>query len=179
MGVEDKAQEPRWLLYMDKISLWTAIAGGIGGILMVANIVANVTSRSIAGTPLPGTLDLSTYIWMPIITVLGMGYALQRGEHIRVSLLTAPASTVTRRIVEVASMVLTTIILAALFYYTLIGALSAARISETATATPWLEIWPMRFVVAAGILVFTLQALAEFYRAFAGAKIDDKDEVAV
>lgn len=179
MGVEDKAQEPRWLLYIDKISLWTAIAGGVGGILMVANIVANIAGRSMAGTPLPGTLDLSTYIWMPIITVLGMGYALQRGEHIRVSLLTAPASNVTRRIVEVVSMVLTTVILAALFYYTFLGAVSAASIGETATATPWLEVWPMRFVVAAGILVFTLQALAEFYRAITGANIENKDEVAV
>lgn len=171
------AKEPLWLRVVDGISLWVAVLGGIGGALLVLHIVFNVISRSFAGTPLPGTLDISTYIWMPIITVLAMGYALRCGEHIRVSLITGPASPRTRHIVEVASLALTVVILAALLYYTFLGAMDGARIGETATGTPWLITWPMRFVITVGIACFLLQAIAEVYRAFVRKSIDDPEEI--
>ena len=171
------AKEPVWLRIVDRISIALAVAGGIGAVLLVANIVANVVSRTATGVPLAGTLDISTYIWMPAVTVLAMGYALQRGEHIRVSLITGPASPPTQRIVEVASLALTILILAALTYYTFLGALKAQGIGESATGTPWLDIWPMRFVITVGLVGFLLQTAAEIQRAFVAANIDETEEV--
>ena len=57
--------------------------------------------------PLPGTLDLTQFAWMPSAVSLGLGYALLRGEHIRVNLLTAPTGPRTQRIIEIVSMVFT------------------------------------------------------------------------
>lgn len=171
------AKEVIWLRIIDRISVTLAIAGGIGAALLVLHIVSNVVSRSSSGVPIPGTLDVSTYIWMPAVTVLAMGYALQRGEHIRVSLITGPASSRTQRVIEVASLTLTIVILAALVFYTFLGALDAQAIGESATGTPWLVIWPMRFVITAGLAGFLLQTIAEIYRAFVATDIEETEEV--
>jgi TRAP-type mannitol/chloroaromatic compound transport system permease small subunit len=163
----DTARERWWLRGVDALSLWLAVAGGLCLILMTATTVGNVISRWFLGAPLPGTLDLTTFVWMPAVALLPMGYALQRAEHIRVSLLTTGASSRAQRITEIGGLLLTALMLAVLVYLMFELAMQNAAVGETAPGTPWLSIWPMRGVAAFALLVFLLQTLAELFRSIA------------
>lgn len=168
--------EPRWLTYVDRVSLVLAACGGIGLIGLMFNVVVSVLARSITGVSLLGTLDLSTYVWMPILTTLGMGYALQTSAHIRVSLITGAASPRAKRLVEIVSLALTGIVLVLLVYFTFTAGFSAAARGEAPPSSRWLQIWPMRFVVAIGLLGFLTQTVAELARAIRGGGASE-DEV--
>lgn len=160
-----EASEPPWLKAVDLISVSLAVIGGIACAVLAINVIADVIGRSVFSKPLGGTLDLTTYGWMPTLISLGLGYALLRGEHIRVSLLTASAPPRVQRILEIASMVIIVVIAATLAYYSMQKAVSAGSYGESAVGTPWLTIWPFRWVVVVGLVGLALQGLAQLVRA--------------
>jgi len=159
-----EAPEPPWLKAVDLFSLSLAVLGGVAAVVLALNVILDVVGRSFFAKPLPGTLDLTTYAWMPTLVSLGMGYALLRGEHIRVSLLTASASHRVQRVIEILGMAIIAVVAAMLAYYGLQKAMSASAYGESAVGTPWLTIWPFRWVVVVGLVGLTLQAIAQFVR---------------
>lgn len=158
------AKEPRWLKVADLFSLSLALLGGVAAAVLAINVILDVVGRSFFAKPLPGTLDLTTYAWMPTLVSLGLGYALLRGEHIRVSLLTAAASPRVQRAIEIVGMAFITAVAVALAYYGAQKAINAGSYGESAVGTPWLTIWPFRWVVVVGLAGLALQGLAQFVR---------------
>jgi|GEM_PF-950347 len=159
-----ESSEPRWLKAVDLVSLSLAVLGGVAAAVLALNVILDVVGRSFFTKPLPGTLDLTTYAWMPTLVSLGLGYALLRGEHIRVSLLTAGASPRVQRALEIFCMALLAVVAAMLAYYGMQKAMNASTYGESAVGTPWLTIWPFRWVVVAGLVGLALQAIAQFVR---------------
>ncbi len=170
-----------WLKWIDRLSLFLAVLGGIATVSLMLNVVADVIGRFVFGRSLPGTLDLTQFAWMPTLVSLGLGYALVKGEHIRVSLLTGPTGPLTQRIIEIVSMVFTLGTVALFAWFGAENAQRTMNVGEKAVGTDWLEVWPFRWVVVIGLLGLMLQALATLLRAITMKEFHplDEDEVAI
>jgi len=172
---------PRWLKVIDHLSLVCAAVGAIVLMAMMCTVIADVVRRGLFNHPVPGTLDLTQFAYMPTLISLGLGYALLRNEHIRVTLLTAPTGPKTQRIIEVLGMVFTIGTMAVLVWLGAQRAQVAQQISEHSLGVSWLAIWPYRWVVVIGMVVFALQAIAQLVRAIVAPEFipTDAGEVAV
>lgn len=153
-----------WLKCIDRFSVALAMAAGVACMLMMANIVFDVVGRA-ASRPLPGTVDITQFAWMPVVVSLGMGYALLAGQHIRVGLLTDPSTQRTQRVVEVAAMTATLATFAAFAWFGVERAIRSTQMGEASSVTPWLPIWLFRWVLVIGVVGLALQALAQLIRA--------------
>jgi TRAP-type mannitol/chloroaromatic compound transport system permease small subunit len=176
---DDTTERLGWLKWIDRFSTLLAVAGGIATMGLMLNVVVDVIGRAVFNRPLPGTLDVTQFAWMPVLVSLGLGYALLRGEHIRVNLLTAPTGPRAQRVIEIAGMVFTLATTAVLIWFGAQKASEAAAFQESAVGTPWLAIWPFRWVIVVGLAGLFLQALALFIRAIVVEEFvpSDADEV--
>src|SRR5690606_32736851 len=50
--------------------------------VMMIHVTANALTRAFASSPIPNTLEITQYIYVPIIALLGFMAAQSRGEHI-------------------------------------------------------------------------------------------------
>lgn len=164
VGAGSDGFDPLWVRSIDRVSMVTAAIGGLASVGLMLNIVLDVALRFLAGTPIEGTLDLTQYAWMPVLVSLGLGYALLRGEHIRVSLLTSSASLRAQRIVEVCGLIATFAAVIVLLWFSVGRAAESTHLSESAVGTAWLTIWPIRWVLVVGLAVLLLQVAAETWR---------------
>lgn len=135
-----------WLRWIDRQSILLAAVGGVVSIALMLNVVVDVCLRYFYNSPLPGTIDLLQYAMMPSLVALGLGYAVLRGEHIRINLLTAPTGERTQRIVEIGSMIFTILTTTVLIWFGIERAMEKTGLHEAAMGTPWLAIWPYRWV---------------------------------
>lgn len=141
-----------------------AIAALLAG-MMALHIVVDALARSL-GNPFQGTLEFTQYLWMPAVVSLSLGYAMYRGEHIRVDLLTSSAGTRTRQAVEILGMSLSLAVLAVVAWAGVDRANESVRIFELAPGSDWIAIWLGRVLVAVGLVVLVLQVVAQLVRAF-------------
>ncbi len=174
--VDDATDRVPWLKWIDRFNVLLAVVGGIATVGLMVNVVLDVIGRFFYNRPLPGTLDLTQFAWMPTLVSLGLGYALLRGEHIRVNLLTAPTGPRTQRIIEIVGMVFTLGTTAMFIYFGAEKATDAMEFGEKAVGTPWLEIWPYRFVIVVGMVGLLLQAFAQLLRAITVKEFKPVDE---
>ncbi len=172
--------EPRWLKLIDRLSLASAAVGATLLGLMVLTVVVDVIRRNVFDRPVPGGLELIQFAYMPTLISLGLGYALLRNEHIRVTLLTAPTGPRTQRVIEVLGMVLTIGVVGALAWLGARRAQAAQQVDEHAIGIEWLAIWPYRWVAVVGMVVLGLQAIAQLVRAIVAPELipTDDDEIA-
>jgi TRAP-type mannitol/chloroaromatic compound transport system permease small subunit len=176
---ERSTERLAWLKWIDGLSTVAAALAGVATLCMMLNVIADVIGRYVFRQPLPGTLDLATFAWMPSLVSLGLGFALLRGEMVRVSLLTAPTSPRTQRIIEIVGMTLVLLTVALLLWYGVERATASSALGESAVGTPWLPVWVFRWVVTVGLAVLLLQSAAQLLRA-ATVKVfvpDDADEL--
>ena len=174
--VIETPERSHWLKWIDRFNTLLAVVGGVATVGLMLNIVADVIGRYFFNRPLPGTLDLTQFAWMPMLVSLGLGYALLRGEHIRVNLLTAPTGPRTQRIIEIVGMVFTLGTVAMLIWFGTEKAVDAMGFSEKAVGTPWLAIWPFRWVITVGLVGLLLQAFAQLLRAITVPEFRPADE---
>jgi TRAP-type mannitol/chloroaromatic compound transport system permease small subunit len=165
-----------WLRWIDRGNTVLAVVGGVATVGLMLNIVADVIGRFFFNHPLPGTLDLTQFAWMPMLISLGLGYALLRGEHIRVNLLTAPTGERTQRVIEIVAMVFTIVTVAMLIWFGIEKADDAMGFGEKAVGTQWLVIWPFRWIIVVGLVGLLLQAVAQLIRAIVVAEFRPADE---
>lgn len=155
----------RWLGWIDRLNTALALIGGVAAVGLMLNVFLDVIGRTFLKSPIPPTLELTQYAWMPTLISFGLGFALLRGEHIRVSLMTGPTNQRTQRVIEIVSMSFAFATVAVLTYYTAIRAYDAQGIGEAAVGTSWLPIWVFRWIVVIGLFGLLLQALAQTVRA--------------
>jgi TRAP-type mannitol/chloroaromatic compound transport system permease small subunit len=176
VDVNDQTDRLPWLKWIDRFSILLAGVGGVVTLGLMLNIVIDVIARNLYNSPLPGTLDLTQFVWMPSLVALGLGYALLRGEHVRVNLLTAPTGPRVQRIIEVVSMVFTIGTVGLFIWFSADKAAAAMALDERAVGTRWLHIWPYRWVIAVGLICLLLQACAQLLRAVTVREFKPSDE---
>jgi TRAP-type C4-dicarboxylate transport system permease small subunit len=175
-GVEVMKSLVNWIDGITKVA--AAISAVLVGV-MVIQIVVDAIVRSMFHSPLPGTLEIMQYAWMPAAIALGLGYALYRGEHIRVDLLTSGAGERTRQVLEMVAMAVTLIAVVLVAWAGFESAMDSMAKNEASQGYRWIIIWPGRLAVAVGLLALALQTLAQLVRAFANELPVSAEEAAV
>lgn len=172
-----KPKDGPGLRWIDRFNVALAVAGGVACLAMVVNIVADVLGREVF-RPLPGTVDVTQFAWMPALVSLGLGYALQVDQHIRISLVTGSAGYRVQRVVEVMGMAVTLGTVAAFTWFGFDRAMISTEQGEFTSSTPWLPVWLFRWVLVVGLVGFALQAFAQIVRAMTSPVFHSESELA-
>ena len=153
---------------IDRLTNLVAVFAAAGVVLLVLNIVVDVVGRLIFNAPFPGTIEHTTYWWMPMLALLAFAYTEQRQEHIKVTILLDALPLRMRQIVEGFFGLLAAGLLIALVYYTWQDAMKSYNFQETTASSPPVSVWPFRFVAVVGMAMIALQSAATTFRYFAG-----------
>lgn len=160
------SNEPVWVRAIDRLNLvFFSVAAAVIVVLML-HMVVDVAGRFLFNKPIPGTLEIVTFWWMPIIVFLSLGWAQQRGEHITVTLLTERLSPAWRRFAESCGDVLSLVVVAILAWYTFEGALKGFEVGQSSIGSVSVPIWPVKFIAAIGLVGYFLQLIAAVYRRY-------------
>ena len=141
---------------ISRISLYAAyVAGGCATVLVVL-VLAEIIRRSFFNSSFLWTFEISSWLLMAF-AFLGMGYTLQSGGHVRVTLLT---SRLPKRVQNWLNLVLSVISAGMFSYFTIYlfeGMVSAYQMGEVGTSVlepPVYLIWAAAVV---GLIIFSLQ----------------------
>jgi TRAP-type mannitol/chloroaromatic compound transport system permease small subunit len=159
---------PLLVRVIDRLTDLFAVLASAGVVLLVLNIVVDVVGRLLFNAPMPGTIERTTYWWMPTLAVLAFAFAEKRQEHIKVTILLDALPMRMRQMVEGVFGLLATALLIALVYYTWHDALRSYNFQEVTASSPPVSVWPFRFVAVAGMAMIALQSAATTFRYFAG-----------
>lgn len=165
-------ETPAALRLIDRLSGALAIVAALGLVLLAANIFIDVIGRAFLNRPFTGTLEMTAYWWMPVLTLFAFAFTEQRQEHIKVTLLLDTLPPRMRHVVEGCFGLITVALLAWLAWYTIFEATESAGYRETTASTPPVVIWPFKFVAVVGIAMLALQSAATAWRHFAGLMPD-------
>jgi len=144
----------------------TAILAAIGAVataVMIAHVLADVLGRMLFNHPLPGTTNLVSTWWLPVVALAGLALAARKDEHIQASLLYNPMGPVNRRRLEILDSVITLVALVAIGWCSLERALRATSLATSDPITG-LAVWPVVFVVPLAFAGFALEVLSTLVR---------------
>lgn len=162
------AASPLPLRVVDRLTDVIAVAGAAGVVLLVLNVVIDVVGRLIFHAPFPGTIEYTTYWWMPMLALFAFAYTEKRQEHIKVTILLDALPLRFRQIVEGVFGLIATGLIVALTYYSWESAMRAYAFQEITASSPPVAVWPFRFVAVIAMGMLALQSAATTYRYFAG-----------
>jgi len=143
--------------------------------VMMIHVTANALLRAFASHPIPNTLEITQYIYLPIIALLGFMAAQARGEHIVADLVTHYFPTSVRRAVLAGGYVLAALVMFGFAWYGLEEALHAREIGRTAGVSTVVS-WPVFFLIPLSFGVFGIQLCLASVRALRGAE-DETDPI--
>lgn len=131
-------------------------------IVLMLQIMANVAARTIFNHPLPGSLEITQYWYLPIAALLGIVSAQVRNENLRADILFGRMPVAARYWIAVSTNVLCAIVAIAIAHFSLQTALENMAIGKTAGISGFI-MWPATFVVP---LAFALLAIVYLVQIF-------------
>ncbi|MCR4265172.1 TRAP transporter small permease subunit [Nitratireductor sp. ZSWI3] len=155
--------------------------GLIAGIIMFAVmglIVANTLLRYLFNTPIAGTLELTEGA-LPLMVFLSLALTQYEGGHIKVILLTRSLPGEIRRAVAVLAMLAGALFFAWATWAGWLAAASSWAIGEVERGSIRYPVWPIKFTVAAGMALLSLQFLFDAAMAALGGSLPDADPEAI
>lgn len=155
---EPPAAQPPAARWVSRSSVVLVALAAAATLVLMLHVVADVVARNAFNWPLPATLELSQHWWMVLLVFAGLGYAQQRGEHVRATVLTDRLPASVQRIAEVGALVLLTAFACLIAWYGWAEAAESTAIEETVAAAD-VPVWPMHWAVPVGAAVLALQCL--------------------
>ncbi len=143
-----------------RLSKVGAAVGGAALVAMIVLITLQVLSRRVLASPIVVADELSGYL-LVITTFSALGYALLRGDHIRVTLLIDRVSHRLRRYLHVVWCLVGLPFLALIIWRSsklALGSFESGLFSVSATN---IILWPVQAFVPFGFAVLFIQMLAE------------------
>ncbi len=122
-------------------------------ILLVIDIVARTMRK-----PLQGMAELSVFVMM-IVIYLGLARCEEHKEHVNLELILNVLPPRSRRIMEAVAYSLALGTVGLLFYAVTANAIHSYLRNEAIEGTVEMRIWPVKFVMAIGLLFFLVQTL--------------------
>lgn len=132
--------------------------------VMMLHVGANAVLRTFANYPLPNTLEIVQYWYLPSVALLGFVAAQHRAQHIAADLIFEHLPQVTKRYVLAASFVLASAVAAGFAYFGWGEAVHAMEIGRTAGVSGLIS-WPVYFLVPIVFASLTVQFLLVALRA--------------
>ncbi len=150
------------------------LIAGITLVTVMILVVANVLLRYLFNAPISGTLELTEGA-LPLIVFLSLAMTQYEGGHIKVVLLTRTFPAGAQR----AALVLAMLAGAAFFAWATWAGLEAATkslaIGEIERGSIRYPIWPIKFAIAAGMALLSIQFVMDALVAAYGGALPDTD----
>ncbi|GAA3742240.1 TRAP-type C4-dicarboxylate transport system permease small subunit [Spinactinospora alkalitolerans] len=124
--------------------------------VMMLHITANALLRTFAQSPIPNTLEIVQYWYLPIVAFLGFIAAQHRGQHIAADLVYAMLPRPVRRAVLVGGCALCSVLSAGFAWFGWGEAVHAMEIGMTAGVSEVVS-WPAYFLVPFAFGSLTVQ----------------------
>lgn len=142
------------------------IAAGALVVLMLATVV-DVIVRYIARASVPGMLEVAESALVTSV-FLGLAWTSMQGGHVAVSIVTDRLEPALARWVAVVVWLLNAGLLAWLTYASVTRALQATSRDETRFGLVQWPVWPLRWVIAIGLALWLVVAIANVVRTIRG-----------
>ena len=143
-----------------RLARFAGVVAGIIVLILTCQIAADVLSRNLFNNPIPGTLELTANMFMPLIVFLSLAYAEYAGEHIRATIVVARLTGRPAQAAEFFGRIVTLLVVFALTYYAVLAAIYATEIRLEALGAITLPVWPVKILTAVGLALFALQLIA-------------------
>lgn len=156
---------PKWYSIAETILRISAAVGGIAVILLAINIALDVILRYTMNTGIPGTIDMVSFWWVPLIAVMAWGMTTLRNEHIHVSLLVDQAGPRTQRILEIVTSLILVVVVLWIAFVQFEEFLHAIQLGEAAGSTRWVIVPPIRFCIVTALVLMAVALLLRSYNA--------------
>lgn len=124
--------------------------------VMMVHITANAISRTFFNNPLPNTLEITQYWYLPIVAFLGFIAAQLRGQHVAADLLYERFPDVTKRFVLAVMFLLASVVSLGFARFGWDEALHAMDIEKTAGVSE-LPAWQPYFLAPVAFAALTVQ----------------------
>lgn len=162
-GIEDVSSAPesvkRFSLIVRGFSRLGGYIAGAMTFILCLMIVTDVIARALS-IPLTGVLELSQYLFMPVLVFLSLSYAQSVGEHIRATILIDRLSVSGALIVNLGAQVVTLITTIVLAVSATVSAQHATSIQLQAVGAIQFPLWPIKIIAAAGLYLLALQVFS-------------------
>lgn len=149
------------------ILLWALRAFELPAVIalfaMMLQVSWNAFSRFALNSPLSGTLEMTQFWYMPVISLIGFVAAQARGQHVHADLVFSRFPDYAKRISLLIGYALASLASLGFAWYGFEEAMKSYDIQQTAGFTASIPIWPVTFMVplAFGLLAiqFTFAAI--------------------
>jgi TRAP-type C4-dicarboxylate transport system permease small subunit len=155
---------PRWLEQLRASIGWL---GGVGVLLLLVNVLVDVTSRYLLNRPIPGTIEYVSFWYMVAIAFFGLAVAERDDEHIDAPIVFDRLPAVVRRELTVFSKVLFIVVLLAMAWWGLEEATRQYAVRERGGAAG-VPVWPTRFFVPVGAVACAAEVAIRLVRSLRG-----------
>lgn len=146
------------------LSVAAALFAGIALVAMLILVLLDVAGRTLFLSPVRGTLEIVSYILLPLVVFGGYAIAHQRDQHMRMTLvygsLKGRANIWNRIVVEL----ITLTGIALMIYYAWARMQRSVTIKEAEVGLITIPVWPTTIFMIVGTCIFLLQSLAVLTR---------------
>jgi len=146
---------------INRISLYAAYAAGICGAVLVVLVLAEIVRRTFFNSSFLWTFEISSWL-LVAFAFMGMGYTLQSGGHVRVTLLTSRLPGRVQTWLDIFLSLIGAFIFAYLSIFFFEGMISNYEVGAVGISTlepPVFIIWAAAVV---GLSIFSLQFVGLF-----------------
>jgi TRAP-type C4-dicarboxylate transport system permease small subunit len=126
--------------------------------LMMIHVTLNALLRTFADNPLPNTLEITQYWYLPIVAFLGFIAAQHRGQHIAADLIFERLPHLVRPYVLAFMFALCALLCAGFAWFSWPEALDAYEVRRTAGVSTLIS-WPTYFLPPIAFAILTVQFL--------------------
>lgn len=144
--------------------------------VMMIHITANALLRTFARSPMPHTLEITEYWYMPIIVFIGFIAAQMRKEHTKADLIFNYLPVVTRNWVLGIAYIVIVVVTFGFAWFGLMEALAAFEVRRTAGPST-LPAWPTYFLAPISFGVLTVQFAVFSVQTLRGTAQADRTEL--
>lgn len=155
--------KPVWVRIVNTASNVLGAVAGIFVLAMAVQVLIDVTGRTLFNSPLPGTLEMTSYWWMPALIFLSWGAAELNQEHLRVTLALDSADEGLKRTVGIATSILSMMVIAVLVYFAFEAASISVGYAESAAGAIPVPIWPAKILAVVGVGMLLLQTAVSLW----------------
>lgn len=142
-----------------------AIIAGAALLLMMAQTVADVVMKNVAGRPIVGNLEIISVYHMVAVVFLPLAFVEMKHEHISVDLVAQLFPKGLRRVTETVGYLVCGVFFALLAYQTSIDAMRSFEINEIMMTSILITVWPAKASLPLGFAAVSLATFLHAWRA--------------
>lgn len=140
---------------------------------MMLQVSYNAIARFAWNSPLAGTLEMTQFWYMPVISLIGFVAAQARKQHVHADLVFSRFPEVAKRISLLLGYGLAAVASAGFAWYGLEEANKAYEIQLTAGFTASIPVWPVTYLVPIAFAILTIQFIYASVEALRGRETTD------